>query len=237
MTETQKTEADHILETRAALLEAAIPHVVFDGWSDATFDAAVAESGVDAGLAAQACPRKGLDLAVAYHRQGDRAMVAAMEAADLQSMRYSDRVAYGLRARLETADRELVHRGSTLFALPHHAAEGAGLIWETSSAIWDALGDTSRDVNWYSKRAMLSAVYSSAVLFWLGDTSEDSAETWAFIDRRISDVMKIETTKAKLRDNPLSKAFMAGPGRLLDLIKAPDTSAQSNMPGYVAPKS
>lgn len=237
MSETQKTEADHIAETRAALLEAAIPHVVFDGWSDATFSAAVAESGVDAGLAAQACPRKGIDLAVAYHRQGDRAMVAAMEAADLQSMRYSERVAFGLRARLEAADRELVRRGSTLFALPHHAAEGAGLIWETSSAIWDALGDTSRDVNWYSKRAMLSAVYSSAVLFWLGDNSEDSAATSDFIDRRIADVMKIETTKAKLRENPLSKAFMAGPGRLFDLIKAPDVAVRSDLPGYIAPKS
>lgn len=237
MTETQKTEADHIQETRAALLEAAIPHVVFDGWSDATFVAAVDESGVDAGLAAQACPRKGLDLAVAYHRQGDREMLAAMDAADLQSMRYSERVAFAVCARLKAADRELVRRGSTLFALPHHAAEGAGLIWETSSAIWDALGDTSRDVNWYSKRAMLAAVYSSAVLFWLGDTSEGSAQTWAFIDRRINDVMKIETTKAKLRDNPLSKAFMAGPGRLFDLIKAPDTAAQNDLPGYVAPKS
>ncbi|WP_069298913.1 COQ9 family protein [Neptunicoccus sediminis] len=237
MTQTHKTEADHIQDTRAALLEAAIPHVVFDGWSDATFAAAVDESGVDAGLATQACPRKGLDLAVAYHRQGDREMVAAIETADLQSMRYSERVAFALRTRLKAADRELVRRGSTLFALPHHAAEGAGLIWETSDAVWDALGDTSRDVNWYSKRAMLAAVYSSAVLFWLGDTSEESAETWAFIDRRIEDVMKIETTKAKLRDNPLSKAFMAGPGRLLDLIKAPDTAAQDDLPGYVAPKS
>ncbi|PLS23276.1 COQ9 family protein [Neptunicoccus cionae] len=237
MTKTQKTEADHIAETRAKLLEAAVPHVVFDGWSDATFAAAVAESGVDAGLAAQACPRKGLDLAVAYHRQGDREMLAAMDEADLAAMRYSERVALALRARLDAADRELVRRGSALFALPHHAAEGAGLIWETSSAIWDALGDSSRDVNWYSKRAMLSAVYSSAVLFWLGDTSEESAATSDFIDRRIADVMKIETTKAKLRENPLSKAFMAGPGRLLDLVKAPDTAVQSDLPGYVAPKS
>ena len=64
----------------------------------------------------------------------------------------------------------MVRRGTTLFALPHHAAEGAKLIWGTADAIWTALGDTSDDVNWYTKRATLSAVYGSVVLFWLGET-------------------------------------------------------------------
>lgn len=236
MTQTDKTEETHIEEARARLLDAALMNVVFDGWSDATFAAAVADSGVDAGLAAQACPRKGLDLAVAFHRQGDRAMVDAMQSADLEAMRYSERVAYGVRVRLEQADREAVRRGAALFALPQHGAEGAGLIWATVSAIWDVLGDSSTDVNWYTKRATLSAVYSSTLLFWLGDDSEGYGDTWAFLDRRIADVMQIEKAKASLRKNPLAKAFMAGPGRLFDHIKAPVGAAPTDLPGYIAPK-
>lgn len=236
MTQTDKTEETHKEAARARLLDAALMHVVFEGWSDATFGAAVADSGVDAGLAVQACPRKGLDLAVAFHQQGDRAMVAAMQSADLAAMRYSERVAYGVRVRLEHADREAVRRGAALFALPQHGAEGAGLIWGTVGAIWDALGDTSEDVNWYTKRATLSAVYSSTLLFWLGDDSDGFAETWAFLDRRIANVMQIEKAKASLRENPLAKAFMAGPGRLFDHIKAPVRAAQTDLPGYIAPK-
>ena len=45
-------------------------------------------------------------------------LVAAMEAADLGSMRYSERVAFGVRARLEAVDREAMRRGVNLFA-PH----------------------------------------------------------------------------------------------------------------------
>ena len=236
MSDPIKTEAMHIEEARAAVLEAALMHVVFDGWSDATFRAALADSGVDAGLAGQACPRGAIDLAVAYHRAGDQAMVAAMQAADLGAMRYSERVAFGVRARLEVAEREAVRRGSALFALPQHAAEGAGLIWGTVSLVWETLGDTSQDVNWYTKRATLAGVYSSTLLFWLGDESDGFAETWAFLDRRIENVMQIELAKAKLRENPLAKAFMAGPGRLFEHITAPKTQPQVDLPGYVAPK-
>ena len=231
-----KTEETHLFETRAKLLHAAEVHVVFDGWSDATFTAAVEDSGVDSGLAEIACPRGGLDLAVAYHKAGDLAMVAALEAADLGAMRYSERVAYGVRVRLEATDREAVQRGVSLFALPIHAAEGATLVLGTVSLIWEILGDTSTDVNWYTKRAILAGVYSSVLLFWLGDDSYESADTWEFLDRRINNVMQIETFKVKMRDNSLVKALMSGPGRFLEHIKAPSKRAQTDFPGYIAPK-
>ena len=47
------------------LLEAALMHVAFDGWSDATFEAAIRDSGMDIGLAKSVCPRGVIDLAIA----------------------------------------------------------------------------------------------------------------------------------------------------------------------------
>ncbi len=222
MTEPHKTEADHLEIARLAVLEAALPHVVFDGWSAATLDAAVSDSGVDVGLAAQVFPRGAIDLAVAFHMHGDQQLTQAMLATDMTNMRYRDRVAYGVCKRLEIAapNREAVRRATTLFALPTHNADGAKAIWHTADTIWNALGDTSLDVNWYTKRATLSAVYSAALLFWLGDES-GGADTDAFIARRVNDVMQFEKLKASVRDTALAKAFMAGPGRILDGISAP----------------
>lgn len=219
-----KTEADHIAETRVAVLNAALPHVVFDGWSEATLQAAIADSGVDAGLARLAFPRGYLDLALAFHYDGDAQLAKAMAAADMSDLRYSQKIALGVKLRLQLAEehREAVRRGTTLFALPTHSAEGAKAIWHTADTIWNALGDSSKDVNWYTKRATLSAVYSAAVLFWLGDETSRNEATDAFIDRRIDDVMKFEKFKATMRGNSLVKAFMAGPGRILDGIKAPE---------------
>ena len=204
------------------ILAAALPHVAFDGWSDATLTAALSDSGLASGLGRALFPRGGVDLAVAYHRQGDAAMAEALGARDLTALRFRDRVALAVRLRLEAADKELVRRGSALFALPQHAAEGAGLIWGTADAIWTALGDTSRDLNWYTKRASLSAVYGATVLFWLGDTSDDQAATWDFLDRRIENVMQFEKTKARLKENPLAKALLKGPLKVLERIQAPE---------------
>ncbi len=214
---------------KARILQAALPHVAFDGWSAATLVAAMTDSGVAPGLAQALFPRGGIDLAVAYHRAGDAAMAEALAERDLSGLRFRDRVALAIRLRLELADKEAVRRGSTLFALPQHAAEGANLLWGTADAIWTALGDTSRDVNWYSKRASLSAVHAATVLYWLGDTSDDHTATWEFLDRRIDNILQIEKLKAGLRTNPALRALMNGPLKILDRISAPQPAI--DLPG------
>jgi len=214
----------------ARLLEAIETHVVFDGWTQTAFDDAVADVGVDPALAASVCPRGAIDLAVAYHRVGDARMVQAMADADLSEMRYSEKVAHAIWLRLADADREVVRRGTTLFALPHHAAEGSSLIWGTADAIWTALEDSSDDVNWYSKRAILSAVYGSVVLYWLGDETGGEA-TRAFIDRRIENVMSFEKVKASVRKNPALKPLVSGLDKLLGGIRAPKSAPRDDLPG------
>jgi len=207
--------------TRNRVLDAALLHVPFDGWSDRTLRAALADAGLDAGLGKALFPRGGVDLALAYHARGDAEMAARLAATDLSALRFRDRIARAVRIRLELADRELVRRGTTLFALPQHAADGARAVWGTADRIWTALGDTSDDLNWYTKRATLAAVHGATVLYWLGDGSPGHQATWEFLDRRIDEVMQVEKLKARLADNPLGKAFRAGPGQLLARVRRP----------------
>lgn len=206
---------------RNQVLDAALAHVPFDGWSETTFRAAIADSEVVDGLARALFPRGGVDLALAYHARGDAEMVARLAALDLTAVRFRDRIALAVRTRLELADKELVRRGTTLFALPQHAADGARAIWGTSDRIWTALGDTSTDLNWYTKRGTLTAVYGSTVLYWLGDGSLDHQASWDFLDRRIDQVMQFEKLKAGFRENPLGKALINGPLKVLERVRAP----------------
>ncbi|MFW2541273.1 COQ9 family protein [Primorskyibacter sp. 2E107] len=204
------------------LLDAALMHVPFDGWSETTFRAAVADADADPVVARSLFPRGAADLAVAYHKRGDAIMVRRIAETDLSDMRFRDKVAFAVRARIEAVeDKEIVRRGATLSALPMHATDGAKLIWGTADAIWTALGDTSRDINWYTKRATLSGVYSSTVLYWLGDDSPEYQATWGFLDRRIEDVMRFEKTKAQVQGNPVLSKLFAGPAKLAERIRAP----------------
>jgi len=223
------TDAENL---RSSLLEAALENVPFDGWSEATFHAALAGAEITADTARTLCPRGALDLAVAFHRRGDAAMLKQLKATDLSAMRMRDKIAAAVRIRLQViGDKEAVRRGSTLFALPQHAAEGAGLIWGTADAIWLELGDSSDDINWYTKRATLSGVYAATVLFWLGDDSDGHRASWAFLDRRVDDVMQIEKIKARMRENPALKRVFAGPSWLLGQIKAPSRARRTDLPG------
>ena len=204
------------------LLDAILGHVPFDGWSEMAFRAAVAESGIDPALARAECPRGAVDLALELHERGDRDMLRRLEEADLSGLKFREKIAAAVRFRLEAIpDREVVRRAMTLFALPHLAGEGARAVWQTCDRIWTALGDTSEDANWYSKRATLSGVYSATLLFWLGDDSPGRQATWDFLDRRIDNVMQIEKLKAQVNDSALLKPLMAGPNWLAAQIRAP----------------
>ncbi len=220
------------MDVKAQLLEAIKPHVPFDGWSDAALRAAMEDLGLGPGLVQAACPRGAVDLALAFHEEGDRAMLSRLAETDLAGLRYRDRVAAAVRFRLEAVDdKELVRRGVTLFALPQYALDGAQAVWGTCDRIWTALGDTSDDINWYTKRATLSGVYSSTLLYWLGDESEAHARTWEFLDRRIDNVMQIEKVKARARDNKLFSTLMAGPMSVLGKVRSPQGRSATGMPG------
>lgn len=224
-------------DTGTRVLDAALLHVPFDGWSDSAFRAAVADSEVDPVVARGLFPRGAIDLAVAFHRRGDDLMAERLAAADLSGMRFRDRVAHAVRVRIELVeDREAVRRGTTLFALPMHAAEGARLIWETADRIWTVLGDGSRDLNWYTKRATLAGVYSSTVLYWLGDDSLGNDATWSFLDRRIDDVMRIEKLKGDLRGNPVTRRLMTGTDWLAARVRAPERRDGGLPGGWLAPR-
>jgi ubiquinone biosynthesis protein COQ9 len=208
------TEADR-------LLDAALIHVPFDGWSEATLAAAARDAGIEPALARALVPRGGVDLALAYHRRGDAQMVAALAARDLSALRMREKVALALRLRLEAADREAVRRAAALFALPQHAADGARALWATADAVWTALGDTSEDGNWYTKRAILASVQGATVLYWLGDDSPGAQATWDFLDRRIEGVMRFEMAKAAVQKNPALRAVFALPLAALAVLRKP----------------
>lgn len=238
----KRSEEDHLAEARGKLIAALLPHVVFDGWTSAAIDAVAREAGVDTGLAKQAFPRGGVDAALYFHRRADRQLLELLEETDLASMSIRNKITFAVRKRLELVedDREAVRRSVSLFALPIYGPEGARALWETADTIWTGIGDHSEDYNWYTKRATLSAVYSAVALFWLGDQSDGSVATWSFLDRRIEDVMRFEKFKGQMRANPLAKAFMAGPGRILDAIKPPgrevSTGTPVGLPGWRRPK-
>ena len=216
------------------LMLAALPNVAFDGWSNSTFVAACREADISERKARLFCPRGALDLAIAFHKWGDDQFETAFTKKKISELKVREKIRKAVELRIKLAsDKEAVRRGVVLFALPIYAFEGSRLIWDTSDLIWELVGDNSEDYNWYSKRAILSAVYASTVLYWLGDNSEGSEETWHFLDRRIEDVMKFETVKVQLITNKFTNEFNGLTEKFLKTIKRPSRNIDPNLPGYL----
>ena len=173
----------------------------------------------------------GVTIAEFYRDMGyDVALMAERLAAeDLSAMRYTERVTHAVRLRIETiSDREALRRAMSQNALPLNAPDGARMLWQTADRIWTALGDTSEDYNWYTKRMTLSGVIGSTLLFWLGDDTPENQATWDFLDRRIADVMQFEKVKGRITSGPLGRVLSA-PGSLLGMIRAP--RRRDDLPG------
>jgi ubiquinone biosynthesis protein COQ9 len=190
-----KTHGDDL---REKLLAEILPHVAFDGWTDRALADAASRMDVDEAEVRVAFPRGIADAITFFSHKADDEAEALILAADLKSMKVRERVAFAVRKRIEViaAHREAARRGAALFALPQYALDGASCVYRTCDMIWRAIGDTSTDFNFYTKRGLLSGVLTSTMLYWFGDSSEDSAETWKFLDRRIADVMQIEKVKS-----------------------------------------
>ena len=203
---------------RLALLEATLRHVPFDGWSWLAIDAAARDLEIDPMEARRLFPGGPGELIRAFSNEADRQMLAGLERLDLASMKVREKVTAGVRLRLEAvaAHREAARRALAFFAMPQNAAGGLQCLYRTVDAIWYAAGDTATDYNFYTKRGLLAGVYSSTLLYWLNDKSPDYGATWAFLDRRIAEVLKVAGRLGK----GVSSA-MNLPDRLFTVLTSP----------------
>lgn len=195
------------------ILLATLPDVVFDGWTDRALREGAITAGYESSTALRAFPKGSADLVVHFSDWADRQMLVELERRGFESLKVRERIALAIRVRLEVLVpyQEAVRRALSFLALPQNAALGARLLYRTVDTIWYATGDTSTDFNFYTKRALLAAVLSGTVLYWLNDRSEEFRDTHAFLDRRIDDVMRLGR----------SASGMQGMVGLLDLLPSP----------------
>jgi ubiquinone biosynthesis protein COQ9 len=186
---------------REALIEAMLPDVPFDGWSRATLRRAARRIALPAAEAMALFPDGPADFAACFSRWADRRMLDRLESLPLDQLRVPERVALAINTRLEIVEpwREAVRRALTILALPQNAPLTLRLLYETVDGIWYAAGDSATDFSFYTKRATLAAIYAATLLYWLEDRSAGSADTRAFLDRRLAGVARFGEARHRLQ--------------------------------------
>jgi ubiquinone biosynthesis protein COQ9 len=185
---------------REALVEAALEHVPFDGWTKQALKAGAEDLDLAPGEVDRLLPGGIRQAIKTYVELTDRKMVAALDEMGLENLKIRERIAAAVKTRLDLVEgqKDTVRAALAFLALPQNAALGLKLTHGTVDKMWVAAGDTSTDHNWYTKRMLLAGVYGSTLAYWLDDTSEGHADSWAFLDRRIGNVMQIPKITAKI---------------------------------------
>jgi ubiquinone biosynthesis protein COQ9 len=207
-------------EIRVALAPIIGRHAGFDGWSEAAVHAAAEEMGVDRDVAMLAFKGKAIDMIDAWVEGVDLELARRLPAEKLNAMKIRDRITALLATRLEimAPDRESLRRALAIMAMPTNLARAAKMGWRSADRMWRLAGDSATDLNHYTKRMSLSAVYGSTLSVFVNDDSENFADTRAFLDRRIDNVMLIEKVKFQTKQR---KEFTPSLSRFIGRLRYP----------------
>ncbi len=172
-------------DARDAAIDALLPLVPDHGWTIAALRQAAGEN------ADLLFPGGPAEMVETYIDLADRRMAVAA-ATQMTGQRLHQKVRTLIATRFAQAShhKAAVRRAFGVLSQPGNLATATRCTARTVDAIWYAAGDKSADFSWYTKRAILASVYSSTLLFWLGDHSDGEA-TLAFLDRRLAGVARI----------------------------------------------
>lgn len=195
-------------------------NAAFDGWTQAAVDSAADQLGIDRDQARLAYPKDAPGMIDAWIQGVDAAMVDHFTPERLEGFGITKRIRAMVWFRLETTGpaRESVRRALSILAMPQNVPLALRTGWRSADLMWRIAGDTATDYNHYSKRLILSGVYTSTLLAWLDDQSEGWADTAAFLDRRLGDVGRFEKWKAGWSDNEIYRPSLT---RFLGRLRYP----------------
>lgn len=193
---------------------------VFDGWSAQAVTAAAADVGVDPAVAGYIFRDGQMAMIDAWIDHVDQAMQTPFPAERIAALSVRARIRALVLFRLEAIAglEEALRRATAIMAMPQNLRHSVKIGWRSADGMWRLAGDTATDLNHYSKRAILASVYAATLAVFVDDRDPDKAETKAFLDRRIGDIIRFEKAKAQWRGPGADGFSMA---RLLGRLRYP----------------
>lgn len=180
-------------DMRLKLVYATLEHVPQCGWSETAMRMGAQDLELDDSTVWRFFPEGINQVVELWHNDVDKKMLSRLKRFKTNEMRVRDKIALAIKTRLNILlpYKSAVEPTLKYLALPLQTPLGTKLLFKTIDEIWHWAGDASTDYNWYTKRALLAAVYTSTIIFWLNDTSERHSGTFNFLNNRIEDVMKL----------------------------------------------
>jgi len=140
---------------------------------------------------------------VEYHlEQNDELLQKKLDKLDPKKLKVRERIKQALLFRFELHDKEIIKETIKFLMHPKNADLAFASLASTCDKIWIWAGDESTDFNYYTKRTLLGAVYSTSLAYYLKKDEKDEItkeKLETFIDKRISEVLRLGDMKATVK--------------------------------------
>ncbi|XP_052817424.1 ubiquinone biosynthesis protein COQ9, mitochondrial-like [Mya arenaria] len=189
-------------ETKLRILKSSLPFVHQHGWTSNALAQGAEMEGLP-GIAHGLFPKGGVELVFYFYTDCNK-QLANQLAEKVQQEKEAEATQAGsgsgpkirpfIRDAVETRLRMIIPymdkwpQAMGIMALPQNAPGALVHLKDLTDEIWYHAGDQSTDFNWYTKRAILAALYKSTEVYMVQDKSEDYQQTWEFLDRRMANL-------------------------------------------------
>ena len=192
---------DLIDQEKMLILTKFLENAPFDRWSTSNLEQSAEACGFAPGYTALLFPNGVKDLTGYFHQLMNERMAAKFLKGDVPS-KISEKIAYLIELKLQVYNsfRKAMQPLANYNLMPQNICRTQKFLWQSCDQIWSLAGDKSTDHNYYTKRALLSYVYTSSVMYWLSDESPNYIETKKFIAKKIQKVLKL----GKWKDSALN---------------------------------
>ena len=210
------TDVSH--KARADILAAMLPQAAFDGWTQKSLRAAVKNTDLPKGAEDLYFPQGPVEVIRFWSEQMNAAVETDLAELDQATMKIRDKVTAGVLSSLYAIGPhdEAARRAIARMSLPDALGQGPKQLWSAADTIWRAIGDTSTDGNYYSKRTILAGVIGSTMTVWLSEDEPQKPKARKFLDDRIANVMSFEKAKWDFKKRT---ANIPNPAEILGAIR------------------
>ena len=207
-------------KSKIKLLLSFLENVPFDGWSWETLYLSALDTGLIKSKKISEVEKHNIrtlfnnslvNIIQEFNIYLDNEMRESFKKSKSKNLRIPDKINSQIIFRLKAANnfKEAVRISLGMMALPKNSKIALNMLYKTCDIIWRDCGDKSTDFSFYTKRLILSGVYSSTLSYWLNESDFSKVED--FLQRRLDNISnfgKIKKLSSLInQSNPLNVFF------------------------------
>ncbi|XVN42449.1 MAG: COQ9 family protein [Candidatus Rickettsia vulgarisii] len=172
-------------------IEAISDLLAFDEWDNKLLEEAEKRCGFAKGYSSIIFPNGLPEIIDFLEDQCDQKMLKLLAKQAIPD-KIRDRIDLALKIRIKDCiSRLALLQNSCYFANPVNNLQAMKIAWRTCDLIWRYAGDKSIDYNYYTKRSLLLSVYTTSIIYYIQDDSENNIETDKYITNSLSGIITI----------------------------------------------